>query len=104
MPPQAYGLVTLFTICSIGLGLVAVRLLARVGGPRGLAAYPLPVIGAFLAFYVVGHRLGLAVGPEISLLGFQVALLGDLLIGFIAALAVAALQAGIARVRARRPA
>jgi hypothetical protein len=104
MPPQAYALVTLFTLCSIAIGVAAVRLLARAGGPKGLTAYPLPVIGAFLAFYVIGHRLGLAVGPEISLFGFQVALLGDLLIGLVAALAVAALQAAIVRTRAGRPA
>jgi hypothetical protein len=102
MPPQAYALVTLFTICSIVLGIVAVRLLSRGGGPRGLASYPLPVVGAFLAFYLIGHRLGLAVGPEVSLFGFQVALLGDLLIGFVAALGVAAVQAAFVRARGRR--
>jgi hypothetical protein len=99
MPPQAYALVALFLACSILLGIAAVRLLARAGGPRGLAAYPLPILGGFGAFYLIGHRLGLSVGPEVTLFGFQVALLGDLLIGFGAALAVAALQAAIVRAR-----
>jgi hypothetical protein len=40
-----------------------------------------------------------AVGPEVSLFGFQVALLGDLAIGFVAALATAFIQAGVVRAR-----
>lgn len=92
MPPQAYALVALFSLCSIVLGVVAVRLAARAGGPRGLLAYPLPIIAAFGTLYLIGHRLGLSVGPEVTLFGFQVALLGDLAIGFAAALAVAAFQ------------
>jgi len=98
MPPQAYALVTLFLACSVLLGILAVRLVARAGGPRGLLAYVLPVIGGFGAFYLIGHKLGLVVGPEISLFGFQVALLGDIAIGFAAALVVALLQAGVVRV------
>ena len=101
MPPQAYALVTLFIGCSILLGIVAVRLARRIGGPGGRAAYVLPIIAAFGAFYLIGHRLGLSVGPEIGLFGFQVALLGDLTIGFAAALAVALVQA--VAMRARRP-
>ena len=97
MPPQAYALVTLFLVCSILVGILAVRLVARAGGPRGLAAYGLPVIAGFAAFYLVGHKLGLVVGPEISLFGFQVALVGDIVIGFAAALVVALLQAGLVR-------
>ena len=50
----------------------------------------LPILGGFGAFYLVGHRFGIAIGPEVELFGFQVALLGDILIGFSAALAVAA--------------
>jgi hypothetical protein len=101
MPPQAYALVALFTLCSIVLGVIAVRLAARAGGPRGWTAYPLPIAAAFGAFYLVGHRFGLSIGPEVSLFGFQVALLGDLALGFTAALAVAAAQL---LVRTGRPA
>ena len=101
MPMQAWALVTLFTVCSIGLGVVAVRVAAQAGGPRGLAAYVLPVIAAFGAFYLIGHKLGLSIGPEVSLFGFQVALLGDLAIGFAAALAAAFVQAAVVRARRR---
>jgi hypothetical protein len=106
MPPQAYALVTLFLVCSVLVGILAVRVAARAGGPRGVAAYVLPVIAGFGAFYLVGHRLGIAVGPEIELFGFQVALLGDVLIGFAAALGVASIQALVVRAvsRSRRPA
>ena len=68
----------------------------------GVAATGLPTMAAFGAFYLIGHRLGLAVGPEISLLGFQVALFGDLAIGFAAALVVALAQAAVVRARRRR--
>ena len=102
MPPQAFAILLLFVACSGFVGILAVRLLARAGGPRGLLAYPLPILGAFGAFYLVGHRLGLVVGPEIPLFGFQVALFGDVLLGFAAALVVAGAQALIVRAVPRR--
>ncbi|HEY4189971.1 MAG TPA: hypothetical protein VGM28_06095 [Candidatus Limnocylindrales bacterium] len=99
MPMTAWALVATFTLCSIALGVAAVWIVGRFGGPVGRAAFALPVIAAFGAFYLIGHRLGLAVGPEVSLFGFQVALLGDLAIGFAAALAVALVQAVVVRAR-----
>jgi hypothetical protein len=104
MPIQAWALVALFSLCSIALGILAVRIAARAGGPISLASYALPMVAAFAAFYVIGHRLGLAVGPEIGLFGFQVALFGDLAIGFAAALIVALAQAAVVRTRRRRSA
>ena len=77
------------------------RVAAQAGGPRGLAAYVVPVIAAFGAFYLIGHKLGLSIGPEVTLFGFQVALLGDLAIGFAAALAAAFVQAAVVRARRR---
>jgi hypothetical protein len=97
MPPQAFALVILFLACSVLAGIVAVRLVARLGGPRGRIAYALPVLGGFGAFYLVGHRFGIVIGPEVGLFGFQVALLGDVLIGFAAALSVAVVQTLVAR-------
>lgn len=93
MPPQAYALVTLFASCSVALGWLATRLATRAGGPAVRIGYVLPIVAAFLAFYLIGHKLGLAVGPEIPLFGFQVALFGDLAIGFAAALIAALGQA-----------
>ena len=103
MPPQAYALVALFLACSVLLGIGAQRLVAARGaGPRGWRATILPVLGAFGAFYLIGHRLGMAVGPEVSLFGFQVALLGDLAIGLAAGLGVAVAQAVVVAALARR--
>ncbi len=101
MPPQAYALVSLFLVCSVLAGILAVRLVARWGGPRGFAAHVLPILAGFGAFYLIGHKLGLVVGPEITLFGFQVALLGDIAIGLAAAVAVATLQLLLVRGLAR---
>jgi hypothetical protein len=101
MPPAAYALFLLFTVCSVLLGIVVVRLLAGRAG-RGIRAYVLPVLGAFGAFYLIGHRMGLAIGPEIGLFGFKVALFGDLAIGFAAALVVALVQGAVVRAVAGR--
>src|SRR3954447_10965853 len=102
MPPQAYALVTLFVLSSVALGWLAVRLVARwAGGPTPRAAYVLPILGAFGALYVIGHRLGLSLGPELPLFGFRVALPGDLAIGFVAAIAVALVQALVMRALGR---
>jgi hypothetical protein len=103
MPPSAFALVGLFVACSVVLGIVAVRLVGRAGGPVSPAAYLLPAICAFGAFYLIGHRLGIAVGPEIPLFGFEVSLLGDLAIGLAAALIVAAVQAAVVVRVGRRP-
>lgn len=100
MPPQAYALVTLFAVASLVLGVVAMRFLARLGGPVHPAAALVPSAAAFGALYLIGHRLGLVLSPQVELFGFQVALLGDLAIGLAAALGAAALQAGAVRVLA----
>jgi hypothetical protein len=103
MPPQAYALVTLFALSSVALGWLAVRLVRRlIAEHRPRWAPVLPIAAAFLAFYLIGHRLGLSIGPEVSLFGFQVALVGDLALGFAAALAVALIQALLLRAIASR--
>lgn len=101
MPPQAFAILFLFLVFSVVLAVVAVRLVARMGGPRSPVAYLLPFGAAFGAFYLIGHRLGLVLGPEIELFGFQVALLGDLALGFTAALIAAGLQAIVVRAARR---
>ncbi len=102
MPPQAYALVTTFMACSVVLGWLAVRLVARFAdGPRAVRWYLLPVVAGFGAFYLIGHRLGVHLGPEVPLYGFQVNLLGDLAIGFASALVGALLQALAVRSRGR---
>jgi len=104
MPAEAYALVVTFMVCSVALGILSALLVARAGGPRTRWAWLLPTLAGFGAFYLIGHRLGISVGPEITLYGFQVALLGDLAIGLVAATAAAASQAVAARrLGVRRP-
>ena len=102
MPAQAYALFFVFLGCSIVLGILAAWLAGRAGGPRARRAVVLPILGGFLAFYLIGHKLGIEIGPQLPLFGYQVSLFGDLAIGFTAALAAAVAQAAV--VRARRPA
>lgn len=101
MPPAAYALVALFAAVSLAVGVVAARVIAPRGGPRGFRAVVLPTAAAFLALYLVGHRFGLVIGPEIGLFGFRVALLGDVVIGLAAGFAAALLQAGLLRAAGR---
>jgi len=84
MPAAAFGILLFFIAAAIVIGAAATWLI----GPRRPLAVVVPVLAAFGALYVVGHRSGLAVGPTVDLFGFQVNLLFDL--------AVASLFAGIA--------
>jgi hypothetical protein len=88
MPSTAYGLVTLFALVSLVAGIVAVR----VVGPPRLVAYVVPVAAAFLGLYVIGHKLGLDVGPKVELFGFEVSLVFDVAVAFVVAFAAAGLQ------------
>ena len=88
MPSSAFALVGLFAAISVIAGAAVT---AAIGPRRPLAAV-LPALGAFGALYLAGHRLGLVIGPNLPILGFEVALLGDALIALVAALAAAVVQ------------
>jgi len=88
MPAQAYGLVTLFAAASLLAGTGSAWAL----GPRHWWAVVLPVLAAFGALYLSGHRLGWSVGPTVTLLGFDVALPFDLGLAVAVALAAAWVQ------------
>ena len=88
MPPAAYALVATFAALSVVVGTIV----ARVVGPWRRSAAVLPIVGAFLAFYLVGHRLGWAFGPQIRLYGFDVAIVSDLAFATVAATVVAFAQ------------
>jgi len=103
MSAAAYALFFTFAAIAVVVGIVATRLGARIaGGPRGFAAHVIPTLAGFGAFYLIGHKLGLHIGPAVELFGFQVTLLGDVAIGFTAALLAALAQAAVVRSR-RRP-
>jgi hypothetical protein len=104
MPASAYGLLGVFTLISLVAGIGAARLL----GPWRPWAPILPSLSAFAALWFVGHRLGLAAGPEIALFGYRVSIVLDVAVAATAAAVGAAAQMGILRLldaherRARR--
>ena len=88
MPASAYGLVALFTVVSAASGWLA----ARTIGPRRPWAALLPALAAFGALYLVGHRSGIRIGPEVEVFGWKVSLAFDLVVGIVAAYVAATLQ------------
>jgi hypothetical protein len=103
MTPRAYAIFFTFLAFSILLGWVAARIARRAAGPTSRAAVVLPILAGFGAFYLIGHKLGIEIGPMVELYGFQVSLFSDLVIGFAAAMITALVQAAVwsARQRAR---
>ena len=92
-----------FTAIDVVLGIAATRLVARfAGGPRNVLAHVIPVLAGFGAMGLLGHSLGAHIGPTVPLYGFEVALFGDLAIGFGAALIAALAQAAAVRAARRR--
>ena len=104
MPASAYALLGLFTTIAVACGLVA----ARVVGPWRPWTPLLPFLASFGSLWLVGHRLGWNAGPEVTLFGFRVAIVVDVAVAVVAALAAGVLQAGVLRLlqpderRARR--
>ncbi|MDQ2690308.1 MAG: hypothetical protein M3Y29_08555 [Chloroflexota bacterium] len=88
MPPGAYAIVGLFAVVSLVSGVVA----AATIGPRRAWAAVLPSVAAFGALYLVGHRLVVSIGPEVSLFGFRIALLFDAAVALVTAVAAAGIQ------------
>jgi hypothetical protein len=87
MPAAAFGVLAVFTTAAIIAGLVAWWLV----GSRIPLGPLLPIVAAFAALYVSGHRLKIEVGPSTELFGFQVSLLFDLVLAVVVALGVALL-------------
>ena len=93
MPPEAIALLAFF----IGVAVVIGAIAAYAVGPRRPITVVLPVLGAFGSLYVVGHRLGLSVGPQLSLFGFEVSIVWDVAAAAVAAVMVALVQRAIVR-------
>jgi len=99
MPAAAFALVAFFVATAVVVGIAAWWLV----GPRQPWTVVLPVVAAFAALYLVGHRLGISVGPTVRLFGFEVALLWDVAVAALAALGAAVAQRMLAQqVRRRR--
>lgn len=97
MPASAYALVSVFILLSIGIGIAAAWLI----GPRRRVAIVLPVLAAFGALYLIGHKSGLQLGPSVDLFGFSVAIVQDVLVAAVAAGVVALLQRAVVGRRGR---
>lgn len=97
MPAEAYALVVTFAVLSVVVGIGV----TWVVGPRRLLAIVLPTLAAFGALYLIGHRLAWSFGPEITLYGFSVAIVSDLVFATAAAAAVALAQRALLGVAAR---
>jgi hypothetical protein len=88
MPPEAIALLVFF----VGVAFVVGAVAAYAVGPRRPWATILPILGAFGSLYVVGHRIGLSLGPQVNLFGFEVAIVWDVAVAIVAAVVVAVLQ------------
>jgi len=83
MPANAFLLLGVFILISIGSGLIAWRVLI----PRHRWGWLTAIVFAFGALYLFGHLLGLSAGPILQLFGFDVALPFDVLLALVAAFA-----------------
>jgi hypothetical protein len=102
MPPSAYGLIAVFATVSALSGILAARLV----GPWRWWAIVAPALAAFGALYLVGHRWVLSIGPQVGLLGWEVALPFDIAVALVTAYVVALGQRLVLRLfdaQQRRP-
>jgi hypothetical protein len=93
MPPGAYAIVGLFSVVSLVSGVIA----AWSIGPRRAWAIVSPALAAFGSLYLIGHRLGVSVGPEVGLFGFRISLPFDAAVALAVAFVAAFAQAGVLR-------
>jgi hypothetical protein len=93
MPANAFTLLGVFILISIGSGLIAWRVVT----PRRRWGWLTAIVFAFGALYLFGHLLGLSTGPMLQLFGFDVALPFDVLLALVAAFAGAGLHRLFAR-------
>jgi hypothetical protein len=93
MPANAFSLLAVFILISIGSGLIAWRVVI----PHSRWGWLTSIGSAFGALYLFGHLLGLSAGPLLQLFGFDVALPFAVLLALIAGFAGAAVHRLFAR-------
>ncbi len=80
----------------------ATQFAARVlGGPRHLLAHLFPIVTSLGGSGVLGHQLGVHVGPKMTLYGFEISPVGDVGIAIVFALLGAVVQAAAWRMLRR---
>ncbi len=83
---------------NVAAAVLATQLVARFsGGPRRLLSHVVPILTSLGGSGLLGHQLGLHLGPKVTLYGYEVSLLGDIAIGFVFALIGALAQAVVWR-------
>jgi hypothetical protein len=94
------GLQLFFTLSLLNVlaAILATQIVARrLGGPRHLLAHLIPILVSLGGSGLMGHQLGIHIGPKVTLYGFEISLLGDVAVAFVFALAGALLQAMVWR-------
>ena len=97
-----------FTLSAMNLtvAILATQLVARaLAGPRHLLAHVVPIIASLGGSGLLGHQLGVHLGPKMTLYGFEISPVGDVAVAVVFALLAALAQAAVWRVlRKRSPA
>jgi hypothetical protein len=94
------GLQLFFTLSLLNVlaAILATQIVARrLGGPRHLLAHVVPILASLGGSGLLGHQLGLHIGPKVTLYGFEISLLGDVAMAFLFALVGALAQAAVWR-------
>ena len=94
------GLQLFFTLSLLNViaAILATQIVARrLGGPRHLLANIVPILTSLAASGLLGHQLGVHLGPTVTLYGFEISLFGDVLVAFLFALVGAFAQAVVWR-------
>ena len=97
MTPALQLFLTL-SLMNVLVAILATQLVARgLGGPRHLLAHVIPILASLGGSGLLGHQLGLHIGPKVTLYGFEISLLGDIALAFVFALIGALVQAAVWR-------
>ncbi len=85
-----------FTLSAMNVVVAALstQLIARVlGGPRHLLAHVVPILASLGGSGLLGHQLGVHLGPKMSLYGYEISPVGDVAVAVVFGLLGAAAQA-----------
>ena len=94
------GLQLFFTLSAMNIivAVLVTQVVARVaGGPRQLLAHVIPILSSLGGSGLLGHQLGVHLGPKMVLYGFEISPVGDIAVAFVGALVGALVQAAVWR-------
>lgn len=83
---------------NVAVAVIATQIVARwAGGPRHVLAHVVPILVSLGASGLLGHQLGVHLGPKVTLYGYEISLFGDLAVAFVCAMVGALAQAAVWR-------